>query len=145
MTQLAVKRLGLIEYSRNTHHCEAEAGTPIEVLTDPKYWANVSGRLRPRDHIEVDAADGSYFVKLRVLDCGRLFARVAVLEKHEFKNADPTGKPPETGEFEVKWAGPSAKWRVVRVADKAPMSENHESRDSADSWLKNHLKENRAG
>lgn len=135
MTQLQARRLSLIEYARNTHHCVPEAETPIEALLDPAYWSGVSMQLKPRDHIEVDAQDGSYFVKLRVIDCGRTFAKVHVLERHEFKDAAPTGKAPPVSEFDVKWAGPHAKWRVVRMSDGAILKDKFETMQSGQEWL----------
>ena len=79
MTQLASNRLHLAEHRRNIFDVVPEHGTPFEELLKDSYWAHVSAKLKPGDHIEVRAEDGSYYAELIVQDAGRLYAKVAKL------------------------------------------------------------------
>ena len=138
MTQLATARIQAAEQMRNIWFVTPEHDTPFESILDPKYWAHVSWQFKPRDRIEVDAEDGSYFAELIVLDAGRLFAKVAVLRKHEFAKADVTGE--EDSGFEVKWAGRHSKWRVIRKADKAVLKEGFEDKQAGLVWVAGHMR-----
>lgn len=138
MTQLATSRIQFAEHMRNIWYVVPEHSTPFEALLDSKYWAHVSAKFKPRDRIEVDAEDGSYFAELVVIDAGRLFAKVALLRKIELK-AEEVGSD-VSPDFEVKWAGRHAKWRVMRKADKASLKDGFDDRAQADLWLANHLK-----
>ncbi len=137
MTQLATNRIQFAEQMRNIWYVTPEVNTPFEALLDPKYWAHVSAKFRPRDRIEVDAEDGSYFAELLVVDAGRLFAKVVVLRKHELVPVEIQDLSPD---FEVKWAGPHAKWRVVRKKDRGSLKDGFENRQDAEMYLASHLK-----
>lgn len=136
MTQLATNRIKQAEYVRNIWHVTPEQDVPFDTLLDPKYWAHVSAQFKPCDRIEVNAEDGSYFAELIILDAGRLFAKVQVLRKVELKAVVVSGAISD--EYEVKWAGPSAKWRVLRKADNAPLKEGFTDRAGAEGWLVEH-------
>lgn len=139
VTQLATKRMQLAEHMRNIWYVTPEAGTPIDALLDPKYWAHVSAKFKPRDRIEADAEDGCYFAELMVIDAGRLFAKVKLLRKHEF-NADEVSSVDIGTDFDVKWAGRHAKWRVVRKADGNALKEGFEDKQAAVVWAIDHVK-----
>lgn len=138
VTQLATKRFQSAEHMRNIWYVTPEHGTPFDAVIDPKYWAHVSARMRPRDRIEVDAEDGTYFAELMVIDAGRLFAKVKVLRKHDFESKESvTDAGPD---FEVKYAGPHAKWRVLRKSDRAVLKEGCEDKQAALTWAQEHSK-----
>lgn len=135
MTQLATNRIQPVEFMRTIWYVTPENGTPLEAVLDPKYWAHVSWQFKPRDRIEVDADDGSYFAELMVIDAGRLFAKVELLRKHEFTSTEVEG---EMSLYEVKWAGRHAKWRVLRKADRVVLKDGFEDRQAADLWAASH-------
>jgi hypothetical protein len=138
MTQLATDRIQLAQHMRNVWYVTPEHGTPIEALLEPQYWAHISAKLKPRDRIEVDAEDGSYFVELRVEDAGRLFAKVVILRRCDFSAAaEPQG---ESAEYKIGWAGPHAKWRIVRTKDKGLVKDGLETRQAAEQYLVSHAK-----
>jgi len=137
MTQLATNRIQTAEYMRTIWYVTPESGTPMESLLDPKYWAHVSWQFKPRDRIEVDCEDGSYFGELMVIDAGRLFAKVELLWEHKFTATEVAG---EQSLYEVKWAGRHAKWRVMRKADKVVLQDGFEDRQAADLWAASHAR-----
>lgn len=137
MTQLATDRIQLAQHMRNVWYVTPEFGTPIEALLEPQFWAHVSAKMKPRDRIEVDAEDGSYFVELRVEDAGRLFAKVVVLRQCDFTVVEAQEQAPE---YKVMWAGPHAKWRIVRAVDKGLVKDGLETRQAAEQYLVSHAK-----
>lgn len=137
MTQLATDRIQLAQHMRNIWYVTPEYGTPVEALLEPQFWAHVSAKMKPRDRIEVDAEDGSYFVELRVEDAGRLFAKVVVLRRVDLS---PTEAAEQSTDYKVMWAGPHAKWRIVRAVDKGLVKDGLESRQAAELYLASHVK-----
>lgn len=137
MTQLATDRIQLAQHMRNIWYVTPEFGTPVEALLEPQFWAHVSAKMKPRDRIEVDAEDGSYFLELRVEDAGRLFAKVVVLRRVDLA---PTETAEQSAEYKVMWAGPHAKWRIVRAVDKGLVKDGLESRQAAEMYLTSHMK-----
>lgn len=139
MTQLATDRIQFAQHMRNVWYVTPEHGTPVEALLEPQFWAHVSAKMKPRDRIEVDAEDGSYFIELRVEDAGRLYAKVVVLRRVDFSPAEVTAES-ETVEYKVMWAGPHAKWRIVRAKDKGLVKDGLETRTAAEQYLVSHAK-----
>jgi len=107
-----------------------------EVLLDPKFWVHVSKRLKPGDHIEVLAETMEWAADLIVREAGDFGAKVAFYHGPVKLANDAAIDAPE--EFEVKWAGPSAKFRVIRKADNKVLREEFPSKEDAATWLKNH-------
>jgi hypothetical protein len=85
----------------------------------------------------VDAEDGSYFLELRVEDAGRLFAKVAVLRRVDLQSTEQTEQP---SDYKIGWAGPHAKWRIVRAVDKGLVKDGLETRQAAETYLTSHKK-----
>ncbi len=143
VTQLAPNRLTLAETARNTWHVTPEAGTPIDAVLDPKYWAhyavNPSLQVKVGDILQCFAEDNSYFAELIVRHVFRGGMKVAELRRVEFGEKD--AMPAEdAGEYEVKFQGPKIKWAVVRKSDKRRMSDGHEEKQQAYDWLREHQK-----
>jgi hypothetical protein len=142
VTQLATNRFQLNKagYVTNEWIADPEARTPFEAVLEPHFWAHVSAKLRPTDEIIVRAEDGSYYARLLVQDAARLEAKVAVLEKYDLTAVEVVGADAAPSGYEVKHAGPHAKWRVVRLSDRAPIKDKFETKGQAQQWLVEHLK-----
>lgn len=141
VTQLAPRRMQLAEHAFVTWHVTSEAGTPVEALLDPKYWANAvhSHPINRGHRIEVDCEDGSYTATLFVREVGRLFAKVTLLSK-TMLGASDAADAVEVDGYTLKYRGTIMKWTVTRIADKKTVSEGHENKDAARDWLREHLK-----
>lgn len=138
MPQLAPSRIELAEQLRTIWSMSPEADTTFEAILLPEYWAHVSAKFRPRDRIEVEPEDGTYYAELIVRDAGKLFAKVEVIRHVKLKEYNVRGDLDM--QFDIRHAGPNQKWRVVRVADKAVLSSGHETPDAARSWAMQHAK-----
>lgn len=122
---------------RNSWSIVPADGTAYEALFEPGYWANISGRLRAGDLIEVNAEDGSYFALFYVLATADKAARVVEL----LRKAMQGDELPDVGAgFEVKWKGPILKYSVLRTADGINISRGHDTRASANEALADYLK-----
>lgn len=139
MTQLQITRFESAEHQRNLWCAVPEAGTPFEAVLTPAYWAHISARLRPWDRIEVMPEDGSYFAELLVQDAGRLYAKVAMLRHLKLEMVEVRGED-GGADYEIKWAGPVKKWRVMRKSDKAELRDRFSTQGEASSWLAQHIK-----
>jgi hypothetical protein len=70
-------------------------------------------QLRPFDHIEVLADDGSFCAELLVLMATKTQATVMELRKIDISTKE--GAPVEQ-KFAVKWRGPHSKWSVMKLS-----------------------------
>ena len=47
---------------------------------------------------------------------------------------------PEQSAYTVKWAGPNAKFRVLRASDGEVIKSDFQLREHAEAWVANHMK-----
>lgn len=140
MTKLTASRFKQAEFARQHFEVIPEAGTPFEEVLTPDFWTHIAAKLKPADIIDVLAEDMTYEARLRVLAADRLWARVAVVYKTDFAE-QTVGKGVEVpAETEVTWAGPHAKYRVVRVADKSTLRDGFATKPEAIRWAQDHAK-----
>jgi hypothetical protein len=71
---------------------DAKAGTKIEDVLQPQYWAHVAGQLGPYTRIEV-LETGEWMLELLVINCGRNWAKVQVLHKFELEERSRRCRP----------------------------------------------------
>lgn len=122
-----------VEFAREAWRIVPEQGLTLADILKPSYWVHTAVLLRPGTMIEVAPADMSWFAELYVRSAAANEANMAVIYHVEFDK-----KPVEdNAECEIKFAG-GAKWRVSRKSDKAVLSENHQTRELAEAWLKEH-------
>ena len=137
MTQLAANRLHFAEHRRNIFDVVPEHGTPFEEILKDGYWAHVSAKMKPGDHIEVRAEDGSYYAELMVLDAGRLYAKVCQLLFVKLDAVDVKEGGLMAEGYEVAWKGPQLKWCVFRGKDRL---KDGMDKASAIQWMNSHTK-----
>lgn len=128
MKALTENHLKLAEYQRNVWLASPSAGTTVEDMKKPDYWANTGHTFRPGDRIEVMPEDMAFFAEFIVRDAGALFANVHALRVVEFGDEV---KPVEAGEYRVQWAGPHDKFRVMRTSDNAIIQKGFASKSAA--------------
>lgn len=114
-----------------------EAGTPLEHLLRPEYWASIK-QLRTNAHIYVDAEDGSYWAELKVLKVGQGFAKVMVLRHVDL--ADAGADPSIADGYDIQFRGPIVKHRVVRLKDNHVLKQGLDTEEDARAWLRDHKK-----
>lgn len=131
-------RLKEAESERIVYRAIPSEGTPLEACLEIDYWAHVAKRFRPTTIIEVIPDGMSYYAELLVVSCGANWARVKLLRKVILESAESVIEDVQT--HEIKWAGPAAKYRVIRLSDKAVIRDGFEGKEDAATWLAGHKK-----
>lgn len=130
------------EYVNTDWTVTVEAGTSLEDVANPAFFANVASRLHPYDHIRVRVDTGEYYAELMVLDCGRTWAKTIVLSKYQLvKGGDDDGLVEGADkDYEVKFLGPHKKFCVVRRSgDKEVIKEGCATKQDANLWLSQYV------
>ena len=112
-----------------------EAGTTLDEMLNPLFWAHVAKKLKAWDRIEVRPADGAWWAELIARVVQPFAVRVHVLRHVEFGVRDGVSTAPEVpAGYELKNRGRDG-WAVIRTEDKAVLREKEPSRDLALAWL----------
>lgn len=117
-----------------------EVGTRLEEMLVPDYWEHVAQKLRPWDHIEVRADDGSFYAHLIVQRAERLLADVRPIQYCDLAVGAPSDGDVPTG-YAVDWGGPIAKWRVLM--GQSVLKDGHQTKGAAIQWIVNRAKASR--
>lgn len=121
-------------YSVYSHHLNE--GETLETALEPNFWSHVAKQLRPGDRIELTSYDASWLATLYVQAVSRIEAVVAVLSKTDLgAPAMPKG---EVSPYEVAFRGPR-KWSIVHAETREVLKEDIETKQAADTYLKNHM------
>ncbi len=134
---ISPKRFKLADYERNIWVVTPEAGTSLDEVMKPDFWAHCAHQMKPFDEVEVRAEDESYYAKLLVRSAGKNWAVASILAQIDLDKKEV--KAPYD-EYTVGWGGPHQKHRVVRKKDGEVVFQGGESADVARAWLKEHLK-----
>lgn len=110
---LKVTDLDHSHYLRLRMTANVPAGTTLEQVTNPGYWANHAFRLKPGTLIEVLSEDNVLDCELRVLEVAPTYAKVRVLRNYveTAENKAPVAAPDD---IIVDFAGKVDKWRVLQ-------------------------------
>ena len=134
MAEKQAKRLngsniGQTVAKRNSWLVNVSPDVTREDLLSKEYWTHVANRLRPLDHIEVVVDDGSKWYLFMVLKSN---TNEAILKLLIESDAD-SGRAEEDvqTDYEVKYAGPVAKHRIVRRSDGRVMEEGISTKEEA--------------
>lgn len=123
-----------------TFSARPDAGTTVEDVLEPAYWANIAEQLQPATRIEVMPMDGAYFAELIVLSASRTAAVVAPLRiVHLTAASDAAVEQGEDPEYSVKFRGPR-KFCVMRNADNQPVIEDIDTKEQAYRELSDYVK-----
>lgn len=113
------------------------AGTTLEEVLAPTYWANHAYRLKPGAVIEILSEDFTLDCELRVLEIGPTFAKVRVLRNYTEKAVPKKSAPAEVAdEVKVDYANKTDRWRVVHNGEviKSGFGTEAEANKAADEY-----------
>ncbi len=132
------RRLKTIEHCFTTWFHTVNPETDLKEVLAPEFWAHVAAHLNPHDRIVVDWEDASRTVTLFVRATTRQAAAVAVQSDLQLDDATSIATSADNLEdvYAVKWGGPSAKYRVIRVSDDAVLKQNFPDKISAWNWAR---------
>lgn len=156
--QLAASALSLLEHVSLVH----DALIPKDVhplhLSDPAFWAHVAVKFSPWHEIRARAEDGSWMARFVILDAARTWARVKMIEFHEFApiTATEPAKPEQPAAVVLSPAAEQAvqdfiaqhTWShrgpkghsIIRKADKEVLVESLGTKADALKWLDEHAR-----
>lgn len=139
--QLNPSRMKEATYERTEWVITAHENTEPADLQEPAYWSHVASKLRPWDKIEARANDGTWYAVLIVLESGRNWARVKLIENHNLTTSDVAqSQANASSPYDITYRGPHSKWSVVRKADNEVMHEGEATRDGANAWANERMK-----
>jgi hypothetical protein len=127
-------RMRLAEYDRQDWVANVEFGVDLEDILDPGYWAHMAAQLKPYDHIEARAEDGTWVADLVVLGADRTWAKVALKQKYNLSSKDVSQT--QAHKHTVEWKGPQHRFAVVRSSDSAMLKSGLQTKEDAAEWLK---------
>jgi hypothetical protein len=135
---LGAERMKQAEYERSLYVVTPTPGVTIDDLIKPECWAAVSLKLRPWDHVEVRAEDGTYYAEFLVMACDRSWALVHVLNYHALSTPDVSLSQAHSA-YEIKHT-PNLRWHIVRKSDRHIVKDSMQLRSQAEDALREHLK-----
>lgn len=133
---LTEARLNSSEFARQDWVVDADEGTTKEELLDVAYWAHVAMKFKPFDHLDVREESGSWVAQLLVVDCGRNWAKVHLMQYHDLSRTAAIETPSER--YKIEWKGTHHKHSVIRVSDGHVIQNGFGTKDEAMVWLKGH-------
>lgn len=133
------------EYSFNVHNAMIPETDTMEDVKRPDYWSIISntGLMRDGDEIRLVWEDDTLLARAYVLQCGKQWAHIKILETHALVDEVPELPAPLPSGYKIVWRGRHHRFGVIRVADDALIKgENGEfhTRADAQKWLTEHLK-----
>lgn len=150
--QLAASNLALLEHVSQLHDAVIPADVHPLHLSNPAFWAHVAAKLSPWNEIRARAEDGSWMGRFIVLDCARTWAKVKMLEFHEFatitaikpaQGEKPIGAAPSYQEIidqhTYQHRGPKGH-SIIRKSDKEVIVEGLGTKAEALAWLETHAR-----
>lgn len=139
MPKLMERNLHAADFARQVFRVNPPAGTTLDEMLVPEYWAHVARRMTPHDVVEVVPEDGSFYARLFVLNSDKLWVKMAKLDYVEFGDAGQ--RPAQADKFEAKFGGPNVKWRVHNKSDNSLVSgDSFQTRADAEKWIEQHSK-----
>lgn len=136
LVQLDPQRMRLAEFVRRDWAVNAEEGTSISDVLEPGYWAHKAAELNIYDHVEVRLETGEWVLELLVTGCGRNWAKMHLLHKHDLESTD-TELPTAQKHF-VKWKGAEHKYCVIRLSDNEVIFKGISDKAEASAQLKSY-------
>lgn len=141
---IEMTRVAEAEFKRTTWVMTAFEATDPKDLLKPEYWAHVSSKMRAWDRVEVRADDGTWYAEYLVLEAGRNWARMFLLEAYHLTTADVAQTQADAmSPYEVAHRGPHRMWSVIRKIDREVIHDGEQTMDGAVSWLRERLKADR--
>lgn len=129
-------RFKLAEHVRQYWHVTPRPEDSPEEMLDPMYWVHVARNMKIGDRIEAVAETREWFAEAIVLDVGSWGAKISFIHGPVKLTNDAEIAAPD--EYDIKWAGPTAKFRVIRKSDNKVLKEGNETKEAAAQWVKGH-------
>lgn len=110
------------------------ADTTLDDLLNPIFWSHVSGSTFNGDinYCDVHWEDKSQLAKLYVKQYTGSAAKMELLQ---YWNFDKSAKLDLPEDYDIKWTGPSTKFRVIRKKDNQVIRDGFASKEDAGAFI----------
>lgn len=112
-----------------------DAGTTIEDIMNPEFYAHVVRSIKIGDKLEAIPDDSVWYAELLVMDIGPGFAKVALLRHVELEAIDPRD---ELAGMTIEFAGRKQKYRVLRGGK--VLEKGFPTQSKAREWAERHMR-----
>jgi hypothetical protein len=131
------------EYARAVWSISIPNNHGKEEILNPEYWAHCAVQFRRGDFIEIVRDDLTAYFKCIIIDSGRIFAKLRLLDEKDFsvevKEASIL-KSEELNKFEVKWINVGSKYGIFRKSDGEKLKDVLATKEDADQYLLENIK-----
>jgi hypothetical protein len=121
------------EQARNDWVVNAEAGTTINDVLNPAYWAHVAQDFTDYDHVEVRLETGEWVLELTVIEHDRSWAKMFVRHRYDLEEVEPMPAP--EARHIVDYKGPQLKHCVIRISDREVIQSGISTKVEAQRWM----------
>ena len=134
--RLQFGRLVGASHKWRTLAADIPAGTDIEQMLVPEYWAHHVDAIEPNDIVVCVCEDGTWEAWYRVTSkfTSEVHLSPIMMAYHE------TGaEAPISDMYEVRWISGPKRWGVIRSSDKTLIKDELQTQSQAHAWLRSHL------
>lgn len=136
-------RFNLAEQVNSQWRMRMEMGATKADVLRQEYWSHVAPELHTYDEIIATCDDGTVYARILILDCGRTWAKVQILEWHNLTTADVAQSQTNAGEFtdyKIEHKGIHKKFVITRLSDGEVINEGeHARKEAAEGWLRDFI------
>ena len=136
--RLAPNDLAATESVQAFYTAQPSEGTTKDEVLDSAFWTHVARSIRSGSEIRVFPKGGAWYGRYLVTYADSAQVRLRELEYVDLDEVLP--EELENGQYEVKWAGPVARHRVIRKSDKHVMRDKFASKAEASHWMMTNLR-----
>jgi hypothetical protein len=133
--KLLHNRIQGAEFVRNLYCITPEAGTDIQDILMPDFYAHLTKIIKIGDKLEAVPDDMQWYAELLVQDVGPGFAQVSLLRHIELESIDPRD---ELAGITIEWAGRHKKYRVMRGGEE--LDSKFSTQSKAREWAEQYVK-----
>ena len=141
-------RLKEVNYARRELFAEVPAGTKLETIQEPSYWAHYTSEIRPMDLIEVFCEDASWEASFRVMFVSAVDVKMKLRWHVEYDRDEiaemaeaAVAEAPKRESYAVKWKGPAKKFTIIRTSDNAEVASKLHPKSEAIARLRQYEQE----
>lgn len=139
MHRLTNSNFGEASFMRNVFAANIPNDTPYEAIFDPFFWCAIAPKVSIGSKIEIFAENGSYYAEAIVIAASTQWVKVKEILKIVLNDEEKDFKQ-EDESFVIKWAGPHAKWRVLKKDGNIVLKDGAKTEEEANQWLKEYKK-----
>ena len=137
MKQIRESAVQAAEYGRIVYRALPPAGTVLDDILKPEYWAHVAHKFVMAPHqsaakIEVLPQDNAWYAEVLVVAVrkGALLVKPVLIAELNDAMAVDAALPEAEPLYDVEFGG-AHKWRIKRIADNAVIEHGFASKDEA--------------